>query len=53
MEEIENTVGIDTDWTADGRRVGSVTTGGVDNSANRRRAHVASFFFVVCKVMCG
>ena len=46
MEEIKDTVGVDTDGSANGRRVGSVTASGVDDFADWGRGQLN--FFVIC-----
>ncbi len=46
MEKIKDTVGVDTNGSANGRRVRSVATGGVDYFADWRRAHQLGFFIV-------
>jgi hypothetical protein len=39
MEQIKDSIGVDTDSSTDGRRVGLVTTGRIGQLANRRRGH--------------
>jgi hypothetical protein len=39
MEQIKDSIGVDTDSSTDGRRVGLVTTGRIGQLANGRRGH--------------